>query len=226
MLLALHGRLQAGKDTTFERIKYLASQLPEHTIPGVPGKTFPEFSEVTRIAFADPLKNSAAALLKVSREELEWMKVSEIPTVTVRVPLSGNPDDYRFRTVSLTGREYLQLYGTEAHRDIFGDSFWVDQAMEQANRGGNRSLFVITDCRFPNEAQAVKQRGDGYVVHVVGPEGKAAGGHSSEQVLDDDLIDFEIDNSVRGDDFANLDYEIKNNIPALDPATYQASTYS
>lgn len=187
MLIALHGRLQAGKDTAFERIRLMNS-------------------DAQRLAFADPLKASAAAALDVTLEELEWMKLSAMNSITVRVPLSGNPDDYRFRTVSLTGRDYLQRYGTQSHRDVFGDGFWVDQALSQV-ADHTDSLYVITDCRFPNEAEAVSARG-GLVIQVVGPEGDAAGGHASEQALDPQLIDFVVDNSVRDDNFESLDFQL------------------
>src|SRR5437667_262610 len=92
MLIALHGRAQAGKDTAFERIQTM-------------------WPSAERLAFADPLKDSAAAVLKVTREELEWMKVSDIPSVVARVPLSGNPDDYRYRTINLTAASTFSCMG-------------------------------------------------------------------------------------------------------------------
>ena len=194
LIIGLHGRLQSGKDTTFERIqRYFDGIVP-----------------VERLSFADPLKDSAAALLDVSREELERMKLADFISIVVRVPGSDDPNNYR--TIGYTGRQYLQRYGTEAHRDVFGDSFWVDQALAKATNRG--TLYVITDVRFPNEVEAIRDAG-GVLAHVVGPEGKAAGGHSSEQALPDHLFNFEIDNTVRDDGFANLDRQVKKLFASL-----------
>lgn len=186
-LIGLHGRLQAGKDTTYERIARMCEGI----------------YRVEQLSFANPLKDSAAALLGITREELERMKVDPGVSISVRVPL--DEFGYRYRTVTLTGREYLQRYGTESHRDVFGDDFWVRQAMDKVTQLG--TVYVVTDVRFPNEVAAIQDRG-GYLAHVIGPEGVAAGGHSSEQALPDDVFDFVIDNTVRDDDFAFLDEQV------------------
>ena len=203
MILGLHGRLQAGKDTTFAEIE-----------ASLRGLVF-----VERLSFADPLKDSAAALLGITREELELMKVDPVQCITVRVPLD---EGYRYRTINLTGREYLQRYGTESHRDVFGDNFWVDLALAKATDVSK--LYVITDVRFPNEADAI-HAADGGVIHIIGPQGKAAGGHSSEQALPDEEIDWEIDNSVRGDDFAHLQGEVGKFINHIRPQLSYAGSY-
>ena len=187
--------MQAGKDTTYERIK-LYSAMP-----------------VERVSFADPLKDSAAALLDVTREELEWMKLDDAISVSIRVPLGPAPD-YRYRTIGMTGRQYLQRYGTESHRDVFGTDFWRNQALDKCI--DPEILYVITDVRFDNEARGINSFfGGGYLAHVVGPEGKAAGGHASEAVLDDELFQFEINNVVRYDNYAMLDSEVKDMLSTL-----------
>lgn len=87
-------------------------------------------------------------------------------------------------------RRLLQRLGTEAGRKILGQNVWVDPVMEDISNNFRDGLarFVITDCRFPNEAEAIKRRG-GHMIRVVRPEtGPARDSkghvHESEIALD------------------------------------------
>lgn len=82
-------------------------------------------------------------------------------------------------------RPLLQRCGTEAGRGVLGDNVWVDAVFRDITSG---QRVVFTDCRFPNEAEAVRERG-GLVVRVNRPGvGPAIGGdglvHPSETALD------------------------------------------
>jgi hypothetical protein len=78
-------------------------------------------------------------------------------------------------------RRLLQRLGTEVGRNLFGQDFWVDQAMRSLEEGGR---YVFTDCRFPNEADAIRARG-GRVFRVWRPDVTAVNAHPSETALDD-----------------------------------------
>jgi len=68
----------------------------------------------------------------------------------------------------LTPRFILQQWGTEVCRKNFHDDIWI-ASLENKLRNSKDDV-VISDCRFPNEIQAIKQAG-GIVVRVVrGPE--------------------------------------------------------
>jgi hypothetical protein len=68
----------------------------------------------------------------------------------------------------LTPRYILQQWGTEVCRKGFHDDIWI-ASLENKLRNSKDDV-VISDCRFPNEIQAIKQSG-GIVVRVVrGPE--------------------------------------------------------
>jgi hypothetical protein len=68
----------------------------------------------------------------------------------------------------LTPRYILQQWGTEVCRKNFHDDIWI-ASLENKLRN-SRDDVVISDCRFPNEIQAIKAAG-GRVVRVVrGPE--------------------------------------------------------
>ncbi len=186
MLIGLNGHKQAGKDTVYERAA--------HIMAGV--------IEVERVGFADKLYESAAASLGVSVEKLQEWKSNPEMVVHVGCWHSGEFEYQTERTI----REYLQAYGTEAHRGVFGNDFWVDRAPISDHEG---RLVFVTDCRFPNEARAIKWAG-GSVVRVVGPPDveNSGDGHASEAPLPEYLIDAWIQNHVRDDNFRTLDAQI------------------
>jgi len=131
----------------------------------------------TQLSFAAPLKASAAALLNVSVADLEEWKNDPEALVSVFAP-----GEWEGRAMSV--REFLQRYGTEAHRDIFGEDFWTKQLIDQLPEKGK---FVITDARFDNECAAIQNAG-GYVVYIDRPGTDDGDTHASEVPPADDLI--------------------------------------
>jgi hypothetical protein len=92
-------------------------------------------------------------------------------------------------------RSLLQRTGTEAGRRVLGDDVWV-QALFASHT--DAPALVVTDVRFPNEAQAVVDRG-GVMIRVdrpnVGPtKDKYGRAHISETALDDWPFDHRLNN--------------------------------
>lgn len=185
MLIGLTGRAQAGKDTVY----------------GVIAERFGHLLTVERRAFADRLYESAARALDVTVSELRLWKTDDRITVDIR---DNDPDILggSYPRVRLSIREFLQRYGTEAHRDVFGRDFWVD-ALDLTHHG---RIVVVTDVRFLNEADAILEAG-GYVVRVEGPY-VGDDDHVSETPIAPDLVDFSIDNTARDDGMAALGAEV------------------
>ena len=136
-------------------------------------------------SFAAPLKESAAALLGVEVEDLEAWKNDPARFVSVgyeRGPNLGHADH------RMTVREFLQRYGTESHRDVFGQDFWVDLSMRNIRFDYNErgvpvyDDIVWTDARFPNEAAAIRKRA-GRLIRIERPGAGVPGNHISEQPL-------------------------------------------
>ena len=88
-------------------------------------------------------------------------------------------------------RGLMQRMGTEVGRELFGQNFWVDQAIKRAEDGAR---IVFADCRFPNEADAIKKLG-GKMVRVYRDGVQAANAHISETALDDYTFDVLIVNN-------------------------------
>lgn len=87
-------------------------------------------------------------------------------------------------------RGLMQRLGTEVGRNMFGEDFWVNLAMSRVKPGMN---VVFADCRYPNEADAIKAAG-GLIWRVerkgVGP----ANDHESERALDHYTFDGRVSN--------------------------------
>lgn len=179
MLIGLTGRAQAGKDTVYERARHIYGD------------------RVQRRSFADLLYRSAATTLGVHDSNLRSWKAN--PDVTIEVV---HREWGALHTTDV--RSYLQRYGTEAHRDLFGSDFWVDQL--DLSHDPDAIVFV-TDVRFDNEAQAIIDAG-GCIVQVFGPE-TADDAHRSEAGVDPDLVLGTLDNSQRGEGFERLDLYIR-----------------
>jgi hypothetical protein len=126
-----------------------------------------------RVAFADPLREMVAAIDPTVRGAplSTWLKVYDWDAAK-RHPLIG-------REI----RRILQDTGL-AVRDIVGSTTWVDIALGRALTAPT----VITDVRFRNEAQAIRDRG-GMVVRVDRPGVGPANSHVSEH----DLAGFDFD---------------------------------
>lgn len=163
MILAFTGYKGSGKSEA-------ASYLVEH-------------HDFVRVSFAAPLKKSAAALLGVTVAELEEWKNQ--PRMLLWLINGMQP------VKSLSIREYLQRYGTESHRNVFGDNFWVEQAMNmmQSLIASGCQRIVIDDCRFENEREALVARG-GRIVRIDRPgvEGGADTHPSERPLANPDLI--------------------------------------
>ena len=68
----------------------------------------------------------------------------------------------------LTPRLVLQRWGTEVARKSFHDDIWI-ASLENKLRSTQDDV-VITDCRFPNEIQSIKNAGGNVIRVVRGPE--------------------------------------------------------
>lgn len=199
-LIALNGRLHSGKDTAVSFIQAAAGP-----------------ATVQRIAFADKLKASAANALGYRGDDYvafcNWLKEEAKIHVSAESGWSK----------TLTGREFLQWYGTEAHRQVFDDQFWVDallpkprhdvpeydaegtprEQVQLRHRFPDADVLVVTDCRFPNEAKRVLDLG-GEVWYInaeerLGPLPENA--HVSEHPLPPEYITVTVDNNGTLEEF-------------------------
>lgn len=136
-----------------------------------------------RKAFADPLKRSVAVLFNIPFEDVDKHKLNSSVIVSVASADYHAGENLHFVNYSsMTFREFLQRYGTESHRGTFGDDFWTDQCLPVGGFYAGRAI-VITDCRFINEAERIKELG-GIIVKVERAAAVDKNPHSSETQLE------------------------------------------
>lgn len=186
MLLGINGKRRSGKNTMGEIIESWCCD---------------QFT-VRSQGLADDLKKSGLASLGAFKHILspdapmvEWMALAnalkEDGFIIITIP--GVAD------WTITGLEFWQLYGTEGHRDIFDPDFWINNLIPrdevqlyrkwgQPDGKTLTRLMMITDVRFANEAERVKELG-GFVVKVRRPEVEVEVKHVSEEPLSARLVD-------------------------------------
>jgi len=96
-------------------------------------------------------------------------------------------------------RNLLQTLGVGA-RTIFNDQFWVSQGLAGVSEGDK---IVITDVRFPNEADAIKSLG-GQIWRVKRLGVEAVNEHISETAMDGYKVDQIFVNNGSVDDLMTL----------------------
>lgn len=158
-----------------------------------------------KVKFADKLKEIVALCLSVPRDMLEnqeyketilpseWW-VFEIPNLEGGVtvyPYEKYKDEYHEKfLVKVTPRWLLQKIGTECFRNIISPMFWVNALFASFVDGVD---YVITDVRFPNEADKVKESG-GTLIRL-NRDGCLLSSHKSEIALDSYDFDSVVDNN-------------------------------
>lgn len=201
MIVGINGKIGAGKDTVGSIIQYLTAEdtgqfclgriQSGKSIEGHHNSTF----QIKK--FAGKLKQIGSMLTGIPVEKFEDQEFKKT--------LLGNE-------WGMTHREFLQKLGTEAMRDGLHTNVWVNALFADYKYEIHRSevptraagfidqrvypSWIITDMRFPNELEAVKER-DGITIRVVRHQIEMANLkllHASETALDDAEFDYEIIN--------------------------------
>jgi hypothetical protein len=106
----------------------------------------------TRISFASTLKDAVSAVFGWDREMLEG-RTAEARAAREQV------DEWwstRLQMPGLTPRRVLQEWGTDVLRNNFHADIWVASLERKLMTAPADARFVITDCRFPNEINVLR----------------------------------------------------------------------
>lgn len=194
---------------------------------------------IHRTAFADPIKKIVNVLTHYSLVELEdeQVKSSVLPAYFNRKMepedwlvafhwkewvqwVQDNPDhdldDIRQYALDMgwnpegsptTVRQLLQIIGTEMFRDHINQDIWTELALMTYD---DEEVCIVTDVRFPNEAEAIKARG-GKLIKIEREHSNKNDQHLSEMLVDLIPTDFIILNNgslgqlnSKAKDLANL----------------------
>lgn len=97
-------------------------------------------------------------------------------------------------------RRLYQVFGTDVGRDI-DNNMWLNLA---GRRLDQLEKAVITDVRFPNEAEFVRERG-GVVIYIDRPAAVKVNNHASENGLCSEYYDYLI---VNNGNLAQLHFKV------------------
>jgi hypothetical protein len=144
MIIGVCGLIGSGKDTIADYLQNI--------------------HQFRRESFASTLKDSVAAVFGWDRELLEGRTRQSREWREQVDPWWAE----RLNMPNLTPRWVLQYWGTEVVRKGFHDNTWIASLENKIRK--SKDDTVISDCRFPNEIDAIKRAG-GLVIRVVrGPE--------------------------------------------------------
>jgi hypothetical protein len=136
-----------------------------------------------KVSFSTPMKE---AMYRLNPR----ITVNEVQNTALRIGVDiYGWEGLKDRSPDIRG--LLQRFGTEIGREMFDENFWVDYALNSIPDGGKA---VISDVRYPNEADAIRQLG-GKVYRVERDGVFAANEHASEHALDAYKFDGKIQNN-------------------------------
>ena len=212
MIIGINGYAGSGKDTVGTIIQYLKAK-PENTsledvldFPLTHQWWLEDMSTWEIKKWAGKLKAIASMLTGINQEKFEDQ---EFKKTNLDSQWDCNPPG-KVGTVyrqPMTVRDFLQKLGTDAIRDGLHTNAWVNALMADYTptqvqwsdgplggyKDGPMPNWIITDTRFPNEAQAIKDAG-GLVIRVDRPGVKPINDHPSEVGLDSWKFDYKIAN--------------------------------
>jgi hypothetical protein len=142
--------------------------------------------QYTRLAFADPMRQ---ALMIINPKLDSITRVSDMVEDYGWDMAKRNPEV----------RRLLQVLGTDFGRKMLGDDVWINIALSGIK---SEDKVVISDVRFPNEAEAIKKLG-GTVWRINRHNHSAVNGHTSEHAMDNYMFNHVIYNDGTLDDLSD-----------------------
>jgi len=181
--------------------------------------SFDQYSKWKNVKFADKLKEITSLLTGISRKDLEKQSIKEsflgyewdyyIVKLYENSPKDYadhqtiicdentiskylNNDDHKIEKKQMTVREFLQKLGTDAARTKLHLNCWVNSLF--CNYTVDKK-WIISDCRFLNEAKAIKNNG-GIIIRINRNDQILKDRHISETELDNYQFDYIINNET------------------------------
>ena len=205
-LLGISAKIGFGKDTFFEILQEKTSKSYENK------KFAGKLKEISSILTGIPVDKFEDQEFKKTYLGKEWNKKE--PNFNLGTLSDGSQI---MQDVQMTVRKFLQVLGTEAMRDTLHENVWVNSLFSDYNITDRYKLlppnridlpeyqdlkfpkWCITDMRFPNEYDAIKEKG-GILIRINRP-GITFNEHLSETSLDNHKFDYVIENDGTLEDF-------------------------
>lgn len=195
-VIALTGRAGSGKDTAARILQLLTAKT---NLFEIREEDFPELmADFDALPFSEINMTPRGSLVK---NHFHIHKFAWPVYRIVGILLNRDPDkiilDPTFKNKvqqwGLTGRQLLQKVGTECFRDVISTEVWVDVMREHLRT--EAPGVIISDLRFPNEGQFLKEEHDAFIVHIHGRDSGLPTNHVSESGLVNIPADISIPNT-------------------------------
>ncbi len=173
VIIALSGKKGAGKNTVASYIRSFFLR---------------DYYSSCEFSFADHIKRFCIDVLGL--KEKQCYGTDEEKNAPTKY-LWENTPAFRYYPLSdvdgepkgpMTGREVMQVFGTECVRAWFGN-VWAEATLRSIKEAGV-TLAVITDNRFPSETELILEYPRGYVIRLTRSPYEGDG-HESEVALDE-----------------------------------------
>lgn len=178
LLIGLGHKARHGKDSAAEAIKQYYVRQNEHRMKHLYTEKFGHvqtqvgifkyagalYAEVNDFIETAMRGSGETDLNKIFRMGIREVRGGEL--CVTQIPDWVVPDpNYKADALAPYGKhpKLLQWWGTDFRRRNFGENYWVDKMF--ASIPANLDIALISDVRFPNEADAIKTRG-GYTVKI------------------------------------------------------------
>ena len=161
-VIGFAGPMGSGKDTYGKAVKKIAKKRGIETV---------------HLSFATPLREELNCFINSIRLGLTDGEIEELMTIPVEQvahlrklheQAEKESKEYNAYTRIVPVRTMLQYFGTDIRRKQ-DENYWVKQATEIIQQYKDNVIIYLTDVRYPNEAEAIKELG-GIVVRLTVPE--------------------------------------------------------
>jgi hypothetical protein len=183
-IILVSGKKRAGKD-------YLSDKLVA------------SIHNSKKMAFADTMKDVLCDTFGITREQLDWLKDHNEDAewrVADNLKPNGLEDAVKnyYIEYGLSFRKIIQNFGMSV-RNRFADDIWA--RMARNNSLYDDKVTVMSDYRFPVEKSIFTDLTYCKVitVNVINRNCDTNDSHISENALHDEVFDYELDNTDKGD---------------------------
>lgn len=155
LIIGFGNKSRNGKDTAAEAIKSHFNWVNSSLKVGIfkfAGALYAEVNEFLKTPSGELFLNRKPGdyVIADSVRIPDWVVPDPNPEISTLAPYGKHP-------------KLLQWWGTEYRRNNFGQDYWVNKMFDSIPT--DTDIALVTDVRFPNEADAIKAHG-GYNVNV------------------------------------------------------------
>jgi hypothetical protein len=177
MIIGVNGKAGSGKDTF---------------------AGFDTFDSFEKLAFAEVLKKACMILFGLTEEQVYDSVLKE----QIVLDDNGKPEWY-IDGVPASPRLILQWLGTDILRNHVTKDFFIkrmEQRIFKIKKQDASKHIIITDARFPNEAEFLKKLG-GHVVKIIRPSQESAEKSEQQQHKQLETVKEELESEEESEEF-------------------------